>query len=978
MGEAKAGEGACEIFLSYRRDDVPFAALMLYRALEDRFGKGSVFLDVEMRAMEPFPAKIQAALDGALIVCVLIGKHWFDGDGPDNVQRIADPRDWVHREVRYALDHGKALPVLVSRHEWPVEAAFPEPLRPLVSLSSKFQIQAAHWERDFPWFATKLAKLLEERREDAIGAPALEPAHGLRSIAEDLPYPEASLASEWRSWVLEALGRSRLAHQPVSLVEVYVESGLHARDARQGESVGSLLELLSRVRSSAAFPRCWVLFGDPGSGKSTVLRHAATRLTEQEDAVPVYVSLAVWSRELRREDRGEEPRSIWRFAAERVQPDRAEQLERYLESERDAGRVVLLLDGFDEVAPHLQPRMRAWIEALCRVDGLPVVIASRPIGQGGLTDLALLRVAEVQPLSPTQQAELIGKWLPDERARAAFLERLRDTPPLRRLAPNPLLLSLMGWVADRRGVDKLPATLTLLHDEILQQIVEVGYKTPDAVAEKVGFELSVTVVEALGEIALGLLLDRDHDAVWPRSVIVEAIGRLPDDTRRALGEATATGGEAFVIDLARTGLWSESEGAGLGYRFLHRSLGEALAAKALSRRVADPAGQRWVLQLGSRVAGEEARWAEVFALFVARVSKGDSNAADHWLLRLAEANPVLARRALCWVDHASPETVEKLLDLPGDDLDRRCALFGQIEELVGDLAGAARLLGRLAARTADCQELWFLAKALDRIAGDPRVGKEAQDEAADALSKKLFACGFGQQRPELEWCEIREQFRSFEMGSPEDEVGRSSDEGPLHHVVIEKPYWLAATPITNAQWKRFRSEHPEDDDRPVVNVTWFEAAMYCRWLGARLPSEAEWECAARSGTTTRFCSGDADGDLDDFGWYGSDARGLMPVGQKKPNASGLRDMHGNVWEWCEDRWHGSYKGAPDDGGAWVDDGPPSRVMRGGSFLFDAGGCRSAFRWFRLPRARDDALGLRPASSSLSNLTTSPPPEPSPD
>ncbi|MEO0481981.1 MAG: SUMF1/EgtB/PvdO family nonheme iron enzyme, partial [Planctomycetota bacterium] len=819
----------------------------------------------------------------------------------------------------------KALPVLVSRHEWPTEAALPEPLRPLLSASSKFQIHAAHWDRDFSWFAAELDELLGSREE---------PAAAQRSMRAVERFPSGSSASEWRSFVLDALGRARLAHQPVSLVEVYVESGLQAHADVDGtthvEPVRTLLELLERTRRDAGFPRCWVLFGDPGSGKSTVLRHAAIQLAEFEEAVPVYVSLAVWSRELLRDDGGESPCTVWQFAADRLRGGGDNALAAYLEQARDERRVVLLLDGFDEVAPHLQPRMRDWIEALCKVDGLPVIVTSRPIGQGELASLDMLRLAEVQPLSEEQQEELVGKWLVDSDEQRQFLERLSAEPALRRLAPNPLLLSLMAWLASRRGVDKLPHTLSLLYADILRQIVEAGYKTVETGTGRIGFEHSATAVELLEEITLELLQDPDYDTVWPRDRILRAVQALPERERASLHRLAPNGPESFVLEIARTGLWSESDGAGIGYRFLHRSLGEALAAGALARRE----GSGDVERLAEEVRGKEGRWAEVFALFVARVAGSKEASVDAWLDRLAEYNVELARRALCWVDHASLAMVEMLLELPGDDQDRRCELFGRVRELVGDPHGAARLLGRIAQRTSDCQELWHLAQALEAIEADESVGTEAQWAAACALRESVCHpdAGFGADRPALKWCEIPEEFRSFEMGSPPDESGRDDDEGPVHPVNIQKPYWMAATPITNKQWTTFRPEHSELDERPVVDVTWFEASMFCRWLGARLPSEAEWECAARSGRQTRFCSGNDDSDLNGVGWYGnnSDAR-LNPVAKKNPNRSGLYDMHGNVCEWCEDTWHQSYRGAPDDGSAWVDEVSPYRVVRGGSF-----------------------------------------------
>ena len=133
--------------------------------------------------------------------------------------------------------------------------------------------------------------------------------------------------------------------------------------------------------------------------------------------------------------------------------------------------------------------------------------------------------------------------------------------------------------------------------------------------------------------------------------------------------------------------------------------------------------------------------------------------------------------------------------------------------------------------------------------------------------------------------------------------------------------------------------------QPVVGVSWHDAKRYCAWAGLRLPSEAEWEYACRAGTTTRYHSGDGETDLDRVGWYKKNAGSrLHPVGEKEPNGFGLYDMHGNVYEWCEDTYHDSYKGAPNDGSAWVDEGPTWR------------------RW--LPRAMGRATRIRKRTSHV--------------
>lgn len=184
------------------------------------------------------------------------------------------------------------------------------------------------------------------------------------------------------------------------------------------------------------------------------------------------------------------------------------------------------------------------------------------------------------------------------------------------------------------------------------------------------------------------------------------------------------------------------------------------------------------------------------------------------------------------------------------------------------------------------------------------------------------------------------------MGSAESERGRAACEGPRRSVTVPS-FYLGRYPVTNRDYSRFLSDNSKarrpaffDDDafnhpsQPVVGVTFDDAARYCEWSGLRLPSEAEWEYACRAETTTRFYNGNRSSDLRKIAWYSRCARRrLHTVGLKVPNAFGLYDMLGNVWEWCRDDWHDDYIGAPDDGRAWLDSTHGfERVLRGGSWF----------------------------------------------
>jgi formylglycine-generating enzyme required for sulfatase activity len=253
---------------------------------------------------------------------------------------------------------------------------------------------------------------------------------------------------------------------------------------------------------------------------------------------------------------------------------------------------------------------------------------------------------------------------------------------------------------------------------------------------------------------------------------------------------------------------------------------------------------------------------------------------------------------------------------------------------------------------------------------------------------------------------------SFLMGSPASEEGHSDAEVPQHEVRLKR-FFLARTPITQAQWREVAGWEPMKghklwlrkldpdpvsnlpeanrflgDQRPVVNVNWFEAMEFCYRLSQRsgkkytLPSESQWEYACRAGTSTPFHYGETlsaeQANYDSTVTYGrgrqDKSRGQTTVvGSFAANPWGLHDMHGNVWEWCADHWHRSYSGAPLDGAPWLDsteterawddddwergDGPRC-VVRGGSLLDHPRYCRSAARNCNLPTDVIDNHGFR--------------------
>jgi formylglycine-generating enzyme required for sulfatase activity len=254
-------------------------------------------------------------------------------------------------------------------------------------------------------------------------------------------------------------------------------------------------------------------------------------------------------------------------------------------------------------------------------------------------------------------------------------------------------------------------------------------------------------------------------------------------------------------------------------------------------------------------------------------------------------------------------------------------------DLAEKMAGAQK--SRMQERAAE-----FYRKALPELKGLDKVKVERRVEGFLNARELVVDLGGG----------VRIEFvmvpaGKFIMG------GTGGNEIPQREVTISKPFYLGKYEVTQAQYEKIMGKNPsrfKGANNPVEQVSWDDAVEFCRKAsqatgkGFRLPTEAEWEYACRAGTKTQYNTGDEEKDLDVAGWFNGNSGGkTQSVGQKKPNAWGLYDMHGNVWEWCQD-WYGPYPS-----GAVTDPQGPAtgthRVLRGGSWGNGPADCRSASR-----------------------------------
>jgi formylglycine-generating enzyme required for sulfatase activity len=265
-------------------------------------------------------------------------------------------------------------------------------------------------------------------------------------------------------------------------------------------------------------------------------------------------------------------------------------------------------------------------------------------------------------------------------------------------------------------------------------------------------------------------------------------------------------------------------------------------------------------------------------------------------------------------------------------------------------------------------------QAADETAVEPFPGAQADLTASaeesrpgadlnDGPRQKMADLGFG---VTIEF--VRVPPGQFEMGSPTGPTERDTDEGPVHRVKVARSFYMGKFEVTQQQYRAVTGRMPalfKGAELPVENVSWQEAVEFCQTLSRRegrtyrLPTEAEWEYACRAGSSGRFAFGESYSELSKYAWHAGNSGGTTQVaGSKTPNAFGLYDMHGNLWEWCSD-WY-----APDYYGnsPVVDPRGPERgkyrVLRGGAWSFAPAKCRSSIRGWGLPQSRASHVGFR--------------------
>ena len=712
-----------------------------------------------------------------------------------------------------------------------------------------------------------------------------------------------------------------------------------------------------------------LLLGDPGAGKTTGARQLCWRLASGQDA-PADLGLPVGTLPVFTRLRNLRPKEVAKGAKSfilgetRLAAEGSETIEAGPELWEFSGSLLWIFDGLDEVVEETaRQHVCGWIaETLRDRPRDRILVTSRYQGYEGKVDLGPEFVRfEVQPLEPAQAGLFVHTWyrvayerlgLDRDAAqdKSRSLVKMLDQPGYRvgrlaELRSNPLLLTILCLVY--HDDDGLPRSRVRLYERCVRVLLETWRQqihtrhggrpyNPDAARQ------------VLASVAWWM-----HEEVDRRSVpLAQMEAHAAEQLRLYANSGLGSDGVEFVRLMREDSGIVAASGTGFA-EFLHLTFQEYLAASYAVQ-------QNKASELAGAVS--QSWWQEVI------------------LLALAQATPAFSK------DFFERLLKGKTLDDHGGFVER---CLQEAEPLVAEPFFAQLRSGKVSQRRRVVLLRHLRSYAFPELLNICRDWTDSSNKELATLSREILQRSG--ERPDVVVAEaapsafvdertgiafVRIPVGSFRMGDEKWDHTK-----PIHSVRITQDFFLGKYPVTNEEYARFLEEKGHDEpaewserrfnqpQQPVVGVSWDDAQAFCQWAQCRLPTEAEWEYAYRAGTTTAFSFGDDESELTKFAWYDKNSKTQsQTVGSKKPNPWGLYDMHGNVYEWCQD-WYddGYYRESPENDPPGPDKGKPpswytemgeSRVLRGGCWRSVGRECRSGFRSACGPAYRDRFVGFR--------------------
>lgn len=669
-----------------------------------------------------------------------------------------------------------------------------------------------------------------------------------------------------------------------------------------------------------------VVLGEPGIGKSTMLQYLARReSTKPDNLFPILVKLADFSKT------GEPLESFLLSSVENhITGTTMREAARIAIQE---AKVLILLDGLDEVNRDeynlMTERIRAFI---CGHEQCRVIITSRKAGFQ--SHEVPYQTFEINTLPFPEIETFIKKWFKKE---TDLAKRIQANPRIHELAQNPFLLSIICLIFEekknlpRRRVELYEqCTITLLTLFDIKQVSKENIFTrhlKERVLEDVAYHFFCKKMTS-----------------FPYAPLIEQVSKTLAGMNRNLNED-----EVLREICENSGLLQKSDD---NHLFVHKTFYEYYVSRKMHVDSPDVVLSRTV----------RPRWEEPIRLYAAQIESMPEG--TQFFQKLWEADRALALR--CYPDMdivVAPQLFKDLFYKA--DVDERVKLVKGLPEKIPEPGKIVETLSELFRWETNGEVIYWGVQILEEQKNIPgalevirqKLDNDSQQRYKEYLEKDIVPIPAGK----------------FMMGSSKNEFERSYCE--TQHTVAVNAFCISRYPVTNKLYEKFdpnhekqRNKYSNEDNQPVININWYEAVIFARWLGCRLPTEAEWEYACRAGTTTPFNTGmnlTTDQANYDGHWpYRKNKKvkyfGITtPVGSYKPNMWGLYDMHGNVFEWCYDWFDDNFYNRPE-----AQDNPKgplegdSRVVRGGCWFNYVDACRSASRNGYTLGYRLDKVGFR--------------------